>query len=76
MRNMKKMFVLAAALMLAAVGAQAQNSFKGIVKYKVESTGTVSMTIPEEVAKAEILVDGSNLFTPSSSAAWVPSVCW
>lgn len=62
---MKKMFVLAAALMLAAVGAEAQNSFKGIVKYKVESTGTVSMTIPEEVAKAEVKVDGDNLFTKS-----------
>lgn len=62
---MKKIFVMAAAMFLAAVGVEAQNTFKGIVKYKVESTGTVSMTIPEEVAKAEIKVDGDNLFTKS-----------
>ena len=62
---MKKIFVMAAAMFLAAVGVEAQNTFKGIVKYKVESTGTVSMTIPEEGAKAEIKVDGDNLFTKS-----------
>lgn len=62
---MKKMFVLAAAVMLAAFGAQAQNSFKGIVKYKVESTGTVSMNIPAEVATAEIKVMGDQMYTKS-----------
>lgn len=62
---MKKVFALAAAVLFAASGLMAQNSFKGIVKYKVESTGTVSMTIPEAAATAEIKVDGDNLYTKS-----------
>ena len=62
---MKKIITLAAAVMLTAGSLMAQNTFKGIVKYKVESTGTVSMQIPEEVAKAEIKVDGNNMFTKS-----------
>jgi hypothetical protein len=62
---MKKIITLAAVLALAAGTLVAQNNFKGIVKYKVESTGTVAMQIPEEVAKAEIKVDGDNMFTKS-----------
>ena len=62
---MKKVFVLAAAMLLTMGAMMAQNSFKGIVKYKVESTGTVSMNIPDEVATAEIRVDGENMFTKS-----------
>lgn len=63
--KMKKFFIMAAVLLAAAVCAEAQNTFKGIVRYKVESTGTVAMSIPEEVAKAEIKVDGENLYTKS-----------
>lgn len=63
---MKKIITLAAVLALAAGTLVAQNNFKGIVKYKVESTGTVAMQIPEEVAKAEIKVDGNNMFTRSA----------
>ena len=63
---MKKAFVLAAAVLLGMGTMMAQNSFKGIVKYKVESTGSVSMTIPEEIATAEIKVDGDNMFTKSA----------
>ena len=63
---MKKIITLAAVLAVAAGSLMAQNTFKGIVKYKVESTGNVAMTIPEEVAKAEIKVDGSNMFTKSA----------
>lgn len=62
---MKRVFSLAAAVLFAVSGVFAQNSFKGIVKYKVESTGTVAMTIPEAAATAEIKVDGNNLFTKS-----------
>lgn len=62
---MKKAFVLAAAVLLGMGSMMAQNTFKGIVKYKIESTGTVSMTIPDEVANAEIKVDGDNLYTKS-----------
>ncbi|MBP3763779.1 MAG: hypothetical protein J6I49_07885 [Bacteroidales bacterium] len=63
---MKKILVMAAAMALTASGLLAQNSFKGIVKYKVESTGSVAMTIPEEAAKAEIKVDGANMYTKSA----------
>lgn len=62
---MKKVFSLAAAVLFAVSGVFAQNTFKGIVKYKVESTGTTSMTIPEEYATAEVKVDGSKLYTKS-----------
>lgn len=62
---MKKAFVMAAAVLLGMGSMMAQNTFKGIVKYKIESTGTVSMTIPDEVANAEIKVDGDNLYTKS-----------
>lgn len=63
---MKKIFALAVSLLLLAGMSQAQNSFKGVVKYKVESTGEVAMQIPDEAAVAEIKVDGSNLFTKSA----------
>lgn len=62
---MKKVFSLAAAVLFAVSGVFAQNTFKGIVKYKVESTGTTSMTIPDEYATAEVKVDGSKLYTKS-----------
>ena len=62
---MKK--ILFAAAMLFCLGSlTAQNSFKGIVKYNVESTGQVAMTIPEEAAKAEIKVSGDDMFTKSA----------
>ena len=63
---MKRVFSFLAALLFVAGGVMAQNNFKGIVKYKVESTGNVSMTIPEQAATAEIKVDGNSLFTKSA----------
>ena len=50
---MKKTILLAAAILFASSGLMAQNSFKGIVKYKVESTGEVPVDLPEEVRSAE-----------------------
>lgn len=61
----KKFLSLALVMALATGAMMAQNTFKGIVKYKVESTGQVSMTIPDEYASAEVRVDGNNLFTNS-----------
>ncbi len=58
--------MIAAAMVLGFSMLSAQNSFKGIVKYKVESTGQVAMTIPEQAANAEIKVDGNSLFTKSA----------
>ena len=63
--KMKGILTVALALFVASSVLQAQNTFKGVVKYKVESTGQVSMTIPEEYATAEVKVDGDNLFTKS-----------
>ena len=63
---MKKFFAVAAFALLTMGGLGAQNTFKGIVKYKVESTGQVAMTIPEEAAKAEIKVSGNDMYTKSA----------
>ena len=62
---MRKTIVMTAVLALLTLGAAAQNTFKGTVKYKVESTGQVAMQIPEEAATAEIKVLGDKLFTQS-----------
>ncbi len=63
---MKKIFAMAALALLTISGLTAQNTFKGIVKYKVESTGQVAMTIPEEAATAEIKVSGNDMYTKSA----------
>lgn len=62
---MKKIVLALSAMILLSGMAFAQNTFKGIIKYKVESTGTVAFQIPPEAAVAEIKVDGSNLYTKS-----------
>lgn len=62
---MKKVFALAAALLLTVGAMSAQNTFKGIVKYKIESTGTTAMQIPEQIATAEIKVMGEQMYTKS-----------
>lgn len=63
---MKKLMLFAAALALTSVTLVAQNTFKGIVKYTVESTGEVAFQIPAEAATAEIKVSGENLYTKSA----------
>ena len=62
---MKKIITLAAAVVLTVGSLMAQNNFKGIVKYKVESTGAVAVDLPEEVRLAEIRVSGNDMFTKS-----------
>jgi hypothetical protein len=52
-----KRIILAAALMLLTFGAvSAQNNFRGIVKYKITSTGKVDLSIPEDQSVVEIKV--------------------
>lgn len=63
---MKKIIVAVAALLMTTGALMAQNTFKGVVKYKVESTGTVAFQIPDEAATAEIKVSGNDLFTNSA----------
>lgn len=62
---MKRFFSLAAAVVFTVSGVMAQNTFKGIVKYKIESTGTTSMNIPEQIASAEVKVMGEQMYTKS-----------
>lgn len=62
---MKKILTIAAVALMTVGVLGAQNSFKGVVKYTVESTGQVAMQIPEEAAKAEIKVSGDDMFTKS-----------
>ena len=59
---MKKVLLFRAAMLLL-VGANAQNKFRGIVKYKLESTGQVAVTIPEEQANVEVKVYESKLLS-------------
>lgn len=63
---MKKIILFVAVVTMSLASVVAQNNFKGIIKYKVESTGTVSFQIPAEAATAEIKVSGSNLYTKSA----------
>lgn len=52
-----KKIVLAAALVLLALGAaNAQNNFRGIVKYSLTSTGKVDVQIPADQATMELKV--------------------
>ena len=62
---MKKILTLAAVVLMTVGGMMAQNTFKGVVKYKVESTGEVAVDLPEEVRLAEIKVSGNDMFTKS-----------
>ena len=52
-----KKIICAAAIALLTFGAlSAQNNFRGIVRYKIESTGKVAITIKPEQSTAEIKV--------------------
>ena len=54
--NMKKIFITAAFMLLAMSSLIAQNNFRGIVKFKVESTGKVDVQIKPEQSVFEIKV--------------------
>lgn len=53
---MKKAVLAAIALLLTLSTTNAQNNFRGIVKYKIESTGKVAITIPAEQSSVELKV--------------------
>ncbi len=65
---MKRIMTVAAmaVMMIASMSVNAQNKFKGIVKYTVTSTGEVAVQIPEQAATAEIKVMGDMLYTNSA----------
>lgn len=66
---MRKIFIAALAMLLSVGALSAQNTFRGIIKYKVESTGKNAFTIPAEQSVKEIKVldnklsDGSSIQT-------------
>ena len=60
---MKKTAFLLVALMAISLSLAAQNTFKGIVKYKVESSGEVAFQLPAEAATAEVRVSGNDMST-------------
>lgn len=53
---MKKIFLVMAALLVMAGSADAQNQFRGTVKYKLESVGKVAMQIPAEQSTMEVKI--------------------
>lgn len=53
---MKKLFVAALVLVLTAGAVNAQNTFRGIVKFQLTSTGKVDVPIPADQATVEIKV--------------------
>ncbi len=63
---MKKIYSFLFLFCALTFAVSAQGTFKGIVKYKVESTGDVAFQVPPEAATAEIKVLGENLFTQSA----------
>ena len=58
---MKKIFVAAAMMLLTMSTLIAQNNFRGIVKYKVESTGKVDVQIKPDQSVFEIKVYDNKL---------------
>ena len=59
--NMKKIFITAAFMLLAMSSLIAQNNFRGIVKFKVESTGKVDVQLKPEQTLFEIKVYDNKL---------------
>lgn len=53
---MKKIFVAAVVMLLAMGSVNAQNTFRGIVKYKLTSSGKVDVKIPAENSEVEVKV--------------------
>ena len=63
---MKKIFVAALIMLLATSAVSAQNNFRGIVKFKVESTGTVAVPIKPEQSTFEIKVYDNKLMVETT----------
>ena len=65
---MKKILTLTALTLLAIGGMNAQNTFRGIVKYKIESTGKVDVQLNPEATTFELKVYDDNLLVEASQA--------
>lgn len=63
---MKKSILILVVMIVSVFAVNAQNTFKGIVKYKVVSSGEVAFQVPADAATAEIKVNGEKLFTKSA----------
>lgn len=53
---MKKLFITALTVLVFAGALNAQNNFRGIVKYKLSSTGKVDVTIKPEQSEVEMKI--------------------
>lgn len=62
-RKMKKVLVAALIMVLTMGAVNAQNTFRGIVKYKLTSTGTVDVQIPAEQSTIEVKVYDNKLMS-------------
>jgi hypothetical protein len=60
---MKKLLFAALIMVLTMGAVKAQNNFRGIVKYKLTSTGTVDVQIPEDQSTIEIKVYDNKLMS-------------
>jgi hypothetical protein len=60
---MKKLLFAALIMVLTTGAVKAQNNFRGIVKYKLTSTGTVDVQIPEDQSTIEIKVYDNKLMS-------------
>ena len=58
---MKKLLIAVSVMLLTMGAASAQNSFRGIVKYQLESTGKVDVKIPAEQSIVEVKVYDNQL---------------
>lgn len=65
---MKKVIIAALVLLIGMEGLNAQNKFRGIVKFKIESTGHVAVTIPAEAATLEVKVYDDNAKIEAANA--------
>lgn len=63
---MKKFLIAAFALLMTAGSLYAQNNFRGIVKYKITSTGKVDVTIKPEQSEFEIKVYDNKLMVENT----------
>ncbi|MBP5189499.1 MAG: hypothetical protein J6031_01120 [Bacteroidales bacterium] len=62
---MKKIMLFAAFAVLSMGALTAQNTFKGTIIYKVESTGETAFQVPDQMATAELKVYDDKVLTSS-----------
>lgn len=62
---MKKILFFAAIAVMSVSALMAQNTFKGTITYKVESTGETAFQVPDQMAVAELKIYDDKVLTSS-----------